>query len=157
MSLKKLFTNINIEYILRDSPHTNIKRILENYNNNDWMKYIQHQIDWFNNPILKQDNHIKTPILKDNSDYFEMFIVGFPPSYKTNIHGHNNENCYFKVLKGTIMENRYLEKNNTLMYCNLLYNNSPTSNISHIQKKELHSIQNTSKEPTFTLNIYSKK
>ena len=160
MSLKKLFTSINTEFILCNRPHTKVKRLLESYNNDDWRKYIFHQKKWLNNPNLDKDNYIRTPIFKDNSDYFDMFIIRFPPSYKTKIHNHDGQDCYFKVLDGLVMENRYLannyKKKNSLMFCNLLYNKSPTANISHISKEELHSIQNTINKPTYTLNVYSK-
>ena len=159
MSLKTLFTRIESTIFLNPNPQTKIKRLLESYNSNDWKDKVKHQKMWFDNPIIQNDTsreikNIKTPVFFNESKYFDMYIIGFPPNYSTNIHDHTNKDCYIKVLDGELMEKRYnLSK---LSHSQLLYNDSPVSTIGHIKNNVFHSVENLLDSPTYTLNIYSK-
>ena len=161
MSLKTLFQNLNKLFLLEKNPHTNVKRLLESYKGDDWLDKIKHQIMWFNNPHLYQGHYIKTPIFYNNSNYFDMFVIGYPPSHTTNIENLKNNECYFKVLQGAIIEKKYKLTNssskNQLTSQNVMYYNSPIANIGYLKNNEYHSINNNLKVPSYTLNIYSKK
>ena len=69
-----------------------------------------------------------------------MFIIGFPPNYTTNIHNHTSPDCYFKVLKGEIKENKY--NLDTLSCSRIMYSGAPVSVIGHVEKNVFHSIEN---------------
>ena len=103
MSLRSLFTRIESTIFLNPNPQTQIKRLLESYNSIDWEEKVKHQKIWFDNPIIhngieieKAIDHLKTPVFFNESKYFDMYIIGFPPNYSTNIHSHTNKDCYFK-------------------------------------------------------------
>jgi hypothetical protein len=161
MSLKQLFRNIHNTYCINKNPQTKIKRLLESYNSNDWHDKIKHQRMYNINPVIhngleieKRYNYTKTPVFLHDSPYFDMFIIGFPKLYRTNIHDHTHKDCFFKVLEGEVIEKRYnLSK---LSHSNILYNGAPVPTIGHVKSNEFHAIKNTLEVPTYTLNIYSK-
>jgi len=161
MSLRSLFTRIESTIFLNPNPQTKIKRLLESYNSNDWKDKVKHQEMWFDNPIIhngieieKAIDHLKTPVFFNESKYFDMYIIGLPPNYSTNIHDHTNKDCYIKVLDGELMEKRYnLSK---LSHSQLLYSDSPVSTIGHIKSNVFHSVRNLLDKPTYSLNVYTK-
>lgn len=161
MSLRSLFTRIESTIFLNPNPQTQIKRLLESYNSIDWEEKVKHQKMWFDNPIIhngieieKPIDHLKTPVFFNESKYFDMYIIGFPPNYSTNVHSHTHEDCYFKILDGEVMESRYnLSK---LSHAHLLYSKGPVSSIGHVKNNVFHSVRNLLDKPTYSLNVYTK-
>jgi len=153
MILRTLFRELNLVYFLEKDPHDKVKLLLESYKKTDWKNHVKHNINWFKDSKLNK-YHIKTPLFKNKSPYFDMFIVGFPPNYTTNIHNHDDSECFFKILNGCITEKKY--KNNKVINNNLIYYNSPVINIGYVPKFYYHSIKNNENTPSFSLNVYTK-
>ena len=40
---------------------------------------------------------------------FNLYLIKFPPKAYTNIHKHNNKDCYFISLSNGLLEKRYLK------------------------------------------------
>lgn len=152
MELRQLFRNIHNVYSINTRPQKHIKRLLEYYNYEDWKQIKHFYSDFYGNNIFKL-NYFKTPILFNQSQYFDMYLIGFPPKYITDIHNHNTD-CFFKILEGSVTDNRYnLSK---LTGSSIIYKNAPIIEIGYVKKTEFHSIENKSDIPAYTINIYSK-
>ena len=162
MSLRRLFRGIHNAYCINRDSHLEIKRLMERYNMNDWKDKAKHQDLWFNNPIIhnghemdKPEQQLKTPVFFNESPHFDMFIIGYPALFKTNIHHHPSSDCFVKVLDGSITEHRY--RLSKLSCASRIYDDESITNIAHVKSGEFHAIKNNLEIPTYTLNIYSKK
>ena len=86
------------------------KNILDQYNSNDWKKYIE----------FCNINYRKNLFYRDND--YEMFIVCWNPFQETKIHNHSNKGCILKILEGSINEILYDTNLNILNHTTLQKN-----------------------------------
>ena len=71
---------------------------------------------------------------------------------QSNIHGHSENGCLFKILKGNFLENRYTVDNKLFFQEKLITKNK----IAYIDNNEAyHSLHNVHHYPSASLHIYS--
>lgn len=140
-TLPKLVDNINKEW---GNYHKNISfltKILKDYNGKDWSEYI------INDTSL---NYIKKLVYEN--DNYEVFVVSWMPNGSSTIHDHSENGCVFKILKGTLIEDRYDPK--TIKYKGS--ENYNTNEVAYICNESCyHKVNNIEDKVTVSLNIYS--
>lgn len=124
----------------------NFKEALIKYNEEDWKNYI---------PCLSQEinlhNKYKLPI---DNEYFDLFLIHWPPKVETQVHGHSNFGCLQKVLQGSLLEKRFDIHNGNFQSKKILHVND-TSFIN--DKTAYHKILNPSDDDSYSLHIYHPK
>jgi len=140
-TLPKLIDNINEEW---DNDHKDISfltKILKKYNGKDWSEHI------INDTSL---NYIKKLVYEN--DNYEVFVVSWMPNRSSTIHDHAENGCVFKVLKGTLKEDRYYPE--TIEYKGSeIYNSDEVAYICN--KSCYHKVNNVENEVAASLHIYS--
>jgi cysteine dioxygenase len=117
----------------------NILNILENYNGNDWKKFIKYS---------NLSNYKRNTIYQDTE--FEIVIITWNKNSKSEIHDHSKNGCALKLLQGNLIEEIYDLKLNKIKSESLL-----TNNISFINNNiGYHKIINQN-ELSVSMHIYS--
>ena len=138
--LNLLINKLNENSVNKDTLSNKIKNIVEQYDGKDWEKYI----------VKTKDNYYKN-LIYDNSEY-EMFIVSWMPNKDSTIHDHSKNGCVFKILKGSLIEEKY--ELNTIKYISQdIFKEGDVSFISN--DISLHKIKNNNDFITVSLHIYS--
>lgn len=138
--LNLLINKINKNSININNLSNKIKNIVEEYDGKDWEKYI----------VKTEDNYYKNLIY--NNDEYEMFVVSWMPNKNSTIHDHPKNGCVFKILKGSLIEERY--ELNTINYIN--EDKFEKGDVSFISNEmSLHKVRNDNDFITVSLHIYS--
>jgi len=125
----------------------NCSKYLNNYNGKDYKKKIQ-----FNNI-----NYNRLKLFQNND--FEIMLICWNKNQETKIHNHPKNGCLYKVLEGTLIEQRY---NNIFKSSSVSSTRAPSlsSFINNNQKSNyidndlgIHKI--IAKEKSVSLHIYS--
>ena len=139
-NLNLLIKKINKIGVNKNTLSKKIKNIVGQYNGKDWGKYI----------VKTKDNYYKNLIY--NNDDYEMFVVSWMPNKNSTIHDHSENGCVFKILKGSLIEERY--ELNTIKY--LGEDKFKEGDISFISNDiSLHKVKNNNDFITTSLHIYS--
>jgi len=79
---------------------------------------------------------------------FNLYLIKFPPKAYTNVHKHNNKDCYFISLSNGLLEKRYLKNKITS-------NNLIPYKLNFINDKiGSHQIYNISNKNKYSINYY---
>ena len=97
------------------------------------------------NFICKQYNKYRLPSF--NSD---IFLIEWNPHARGEIHGHDDKDCNYIILKGPLFEKRYFENNESEM---LVYNNYDRGFINDSIGK--HQMINFSRYKKWSIHRYS--
>lgn len=126
-------------------PLKNQTGILQSYNNDDWMKYVERSI--------KTDGYDKIQIINGNT--IDVYIIKWNAGSKSEIHDHPEYGCLAKILKGQLNEYIYETKENDAV---LLSKNIRNENdIMYMEgSKVVHKIENCGDEIAVSLHIYHK-
>ena len=94
------------------------------------------------NHVLIDNEHLKVVLIRWNS------------GKQSSIHGHPKGGCVFKVLKGRLLEKRYLSEQQEKL---LTVNTFNTGNIAYIDDNiAWHSVENPFQAPAISLHVYTK-
>ena len=138
-TIKELADEINKVYDGTDVLIT-IENIVKSYNGNDWKDHVTSG----DKPYIKNSVY-------ENENY-EIFVVSWMPHRHSTIHDHAENGCIFKVLKGTLTEEKYHPK--TINY--LGKNIYETNGVSYIiNQTSLHRVINYCDDIAVSLHIYS--
>jgi len=80
---------------------SDLRHILSLYNGNDWKTHIYNS-----NNVVNYGKYTKT-LLPYSVGNYNMFLIKWEANIFTDIHGHSDKGCIFKVLEGSIAENIY--------------------------------------------------
>jgi cysteine dioxygenase len=95
-----------------------------------------------------------TPYRKFKVPFTNYYVLRWKPHAVTPIHGHDNQECWFRVLKGQLWEDRYLKTpaQGTYQVTHAL----KPHEWSHINDAlGTHSIRNGGETPAYSLHQYS--
>ena len=123
---------------------TNTKKIISRENFNNLLLY--NSFDWKTKLQFNNEKYHKRLI--ESGDNYEMYLIGWLPYQKTNIHSHNN-NCMFKILYGQLDEDFWDKDNNHLHRKIRVRNNTQISDY-------IHSMTNNTLNHAVSLHIYEK-
>lgn len=124
---------------------TNTKKIisvenfnnLQNYNNSrNWRKYLTFNHKQYHKTLVEEGHN------------YEMYLIGWLPWQKTDIHKHTND-CMFKVIYGKLYEDIF-DNESKLIKTNV-HLTSDTSIPNGI-----HSMKNNTFDTSVSLHIYEK-
>lgn len=105
--------------------------------------------DFNNNITFKKNDYNKNILYRD--DKYEIILICWDANCQTKIHNHPKNGCIMKILKGTLIEECFNEKNLNNIKCNTYYEND----VSYIHDiMYLHKIIN-SNQKSISLHIYS--
>jgi cysteine dioxygenase len=129
--------------------------LLKNYNKNtlfnliEPIKNLYFNIQDFNNNITFKKNDYNKSILFRDAKY-EIVLICWDSCCQTKIHNHPKNGCIMKILKGTLIEECFNEKN-----LNIKCNTYNENDVSYIHDDlYLHKIIN-SNQKSISLHIYS--
>lgn len=146
-NLIELFTYINyyhnIHYCSKNINsyfyRKNFYNLLQHYGGNDWIKYINFDSEYYKKNIII------------NNDNIELSLICWNSLQCSKVHCHSNF-CIMKVLKGELIEEKYINNNNNLiMYDSKIMQKNM---ISHINNNIWHKIINPDYNELITLNLY---
>ena len=125
---------------------SDLRQVLSLYNGTDWIKHIHAS----NNNIVNHGTYSKI-LLPYNIGRHNMYLVQWEKNIETAIHGHRENGCIFKVLKGSIAENIYSSEDLRFLK---RYHHFPGS-IKYIDNKiGYHKIINDNNHLSYSLHIY---
>ena len=106
-------------------------------------------------PYMFWDNECYTRNCISHSDSYELLVLCWKAGQSTSIHGHNNQECFVKVVKGSFLEVQYNwdEKSNSMIEIGrkVLSKNDDTS----IDKEAIyHSLTSMDNEKTISIHLY---
>lgn len=95
----------------------------------------------------------------DESDIFGLHLIKWMPFSKSLIHNHEDMGCLFKVMEGeleeSIFDNNYFDLMEVKSYQSQ-QSSQERNDIAYIDNNiGLHSIQNITKFPTYSLHLYA--
>tara|TARA_B100002019_G_scaffold258745_1_gene243672 strand:+ start:125 stop:580 length:456 start_codon:yes stop_codon:yes gene_type:complete len=138
-NLKTLFTKIT--EMLKTKKLEELKYLLNDYNGNDWNKYVKYNQNKYNREIAFKN------------ELCEMVIISWDKKQMSPIHNHPTKGCLLKILKGELIEENYINENNIVKKINT--NKIKDGIISYkIGNKILHKIINNNIK-SVSLHIYS--
>lgn len=142
MSINRIGKAISSVY-MRENNVTSIKRIIQNYSNNDWREYVDYDIE--------RNVYTRNKVFED--DKIRMFVSTWKPGYITSVHEHPCGGCWMRPLKGELVERRYDTETLYLTQFNFL----TSINTSYIHNSHsLHSVENRTIVPAVSLHVYPK-
>ncbi|MCP4524139.1 MAG: hypothetical protein GY828_08025 [Candidatus Gracilibacteria bacterium] len=116
-----------------------IQKLLENYENTDWEKYKNINLETYNREYFYQ------------GDDFEIIVVTWGSGQETSIHGHPKNGCFVKVLEGELCEELYTSKKRKL--ADSIFR---VGDIRYLDDEiGYHKILNKSSRESVSLHIYS--
>lgn len=137
MDLNTLISNISME-LEKNKPLKDLIYLVQQYNGNEWKKYIQFNHQYYCKNIIYQ------------SKLFEIVLICWNSNQSSNIHDHPDRGCILKVVDNYLIEEFY----NT---------NVSLEKITNINKNEISYIDNSmgyhkiinQQHPTISIHIYS--
>ena len=153
------FFNTNYSFNNRFTLESS-KSILEEYNNMDWVDYVQ-QIKCKNaiRPFNSSSYYKLLLPYTDKYDLFDMYLIKWPMGSISNVHGHHDYGCIFKVLQGDLNEKIYQGEASDYDSKNVILDNKLNRNDTSYIDNEIgyHQIKNNSDSMCgYTLHIYGK-
>ena len=138
MDLNDLIANIE-KHIVNNGQFKDIGYLLECYNSEDWISYI---------------NPNTTGISKNTvylSSNIEVIIISWVGCYETLTHDHSSNGCWMKLLSGELSETLYNHQLEEISIKNI------SSNQVSFMHNDFgyHSIKNKLDTNSYTMNIYS--
>ena len=116
------------------------KYLLNNYKSNDWIKYINFDIE----------NYKKNLVYRNND--FEIFVTCWLPNQETKIHNHSKNGCLIKILEGNMKEITYNTGSHKVIGENIM----KTNDIRYIDDSICyHKMINNTEFNCISLHIYS--
>ena len=126
---------------LKDINLNKIRDLYNKYDGKDWIKKV------------KYDKNKYTRNLVYRNELFQIILMCWPPKYKSAIHDHNNSECFYKILKGSLIEEVYEIRNDKLIFSNkILLNNNQLGKIN--DDMGYHSVFNNTDDFTVSLHLY---
>lgn len=127
---------------LKDKKLTSSKKLLENYNGNEWKSFITESKEKYSKSLMYR-NHL-----------YDIFVITWQPNQKSLIHDHPDNGCLLKILEGELEEETYTIENNKLKLKDK--NIIKKKEISYQEGKNgLHKISNNSNKRSISIHIYS--
>ena len=141
----------------------NFTPFLQNYQGDDWKQYTK-SID--KTPLQNQPFSYNKQLITSSfnqQNYFDTFIICWPPGFASPIHNHAKNGCCLKVLEGSLVETRYHYPSSKP---DRTHNQSPfklidttkldTNRVSFLSNDiGVHSISNPGVDWAVSLHIYS--
>lgn len=138
-NLEELFIEIN--EMLKTKKLEDLKYLLNDYNGDDWNNYVKYNNEKYNREIAFKN------------ELCEMVIISWNKKQMSPIHDHPFNGCLLKILKGKLIEENYINKNNIIKKKNEI--ELKEGSISYkIGNNILHKIINNNIK-TVSLHIYS--
>ena len=135
--MEKLVDDINNH--LEHNSFETLDIILKQCYTDDWKLYVNYDTD----SLYKKQIYV--------NDIIDIYIISFPPLFKTKCHDHSKNGCWLKVLRGHLLETIYTE---SLEFKET--NHIEKDNISFIEDKiGYHDVQNMTNDFCVSLHIYS--
>lgn len=146
-TLSELFEKVVNELELSRTLESGIKYI-EQYNGNDWEKYIHQEGIYYRNLVFR-------------TDIVEMYVITWSHNAESCIHDHPERGCIMKLMRGSLEE--YVYKNitdesghNKAILIDKINMTSDDKNMGYkIGKDVLHKIKNINDDISVSLHIYS--
>lgn len=138
MDLNDLIANIE-KHIVNEGDFKDIGYLLECYNSEDWISYIDRNVREISKNILYISSNI------------ELIIISWAGGYETLPHDHSSNGCWLKLLSGELSETMY----------NHQLEEIDSKNISSNQVSFMHndfgyhSIKNKLNTNCYSIHIYS--
>ncbi len=138
MDLNDLIANIE-KHIVNEGNFKDIGYLLECYNSEDWLSYIDPNTTGISKNILYLSCNI------------ELIIISWVGGYETLPHDHSSNGCWLKLLSGNLVETMYDHRIEEV----------GTKNISSNQLSFMHnnfgyhSIKNKLDTNSYSVHIYS--
>ena len=120
--------------------------LADNYVGDDWKKYMVKNVNTYNRQLVIKNENI------------EILILTWLPGQESPIHGHPDNGCILKVLKGELNEEIYdnLQQNIDNVQSPINTNIHKNNSVSYMHNdKGYHKIKNNSAEIACSLHIYS--
>ena len=125
-----------------------IKKVSDFIFNSNFSKTTLDKYSYFN-----EKTFARNMIYKDQD--FQILLICWSPGQSAPIHGHEGEKCWFKIISGALEICNYTLKSRSPLklkkieefYAHKGYLDGPA---------DIHSVNNSSKEPVVTLHIYAK-
>lgn len=93
-NLQSLFTNMS-EGIRNGHSLLSLKSLVEQYQENDWKKYVKFNNEKYARNIIYQD------------DVVEFVVISWKKGQESPIHDHPNNGCLLKMCSGKLREKRF--------------------------------------------------
>lgn len=127
------------------------QKFLEDYDGEDWKNYFPCQkcqkCQLTKNTYRRMP--IKIPYLHNKP--YDMYLLIWNPRVESPIHDHPENGCLLKILKGSLIEEKYTKDGNLIN--RIIMEND---NVSYMHDSiGYHKIINNSEEITYSLHIYS--
>ena len=126
------------------NQHTllNVEKIYNNYNNSDWKNMI----------VYNKNKYTRNLVYKN--DFFQIILMCWPPGYKSPIHDHNKSECFYKILKGKLIEKIYQIENDKMKLINEVTLHS--NQLGKINDQlGYHLVHNNTNDYTISLHLYT--
>jgi len=130
--LKNVICNLNILFKYNFNINS-IKYTINNYNGNDWIKYISNTNSYSKSMIYKNDK-------------YELLLISWKKDTETNYHNHPKNGCYLKVTEGKLLEINKIKNE-------ISYNLLTPNNYGFKKHNEYHKI--IALEDSYSLHLYS--
>lgn len=103
------------------------------------------------NLVFDEKNYTRNLVYKN--DKFQLVLMCWPKNYESSIHDHNGSECFFKILKGVMLEKKYqISGNNLNLTDDKVINESTTSFLE--KNDDIHQVKNIHNNFTITLHLY---
>ncbi len=140
-----IFRRINVKILENKIKILNkdIIKIIETYNENDYMKYIRIDKNKYNKTIIEQNDILQLSI-----------ITWYNRQYST-IHNHLDGGCIMKILEGNLTETRYNKDKTKLLTNN--FKKNETNIITNFDEYSYHQIYNNNDNIAVSMHLYKIK
>ena len=102
---------------------------------------------------LKYDEKKYTRNLIFKNNDFQLVIMCWPINFESSIHDHNGSECFFKILKGVMLEKKYEIFGEKLKLTN--DNIITESSVSFLENNnDIHQVKNIHNNFVITLHLY---
>lgn len=129
------------------TPNMQIQRVthtLQSYSNNDWKQYVDPDID--------SNVYTRTKVYEDGK--INMYVSTWKPGYISTIHSHSLGGCWFRILKGELIERQYDPETYFMSRFSVL---TPINTVYIHDSIALHSVENRNIINAVSLHVYPKK
>lgn len=90
----------------------NSLNLISSYESNEWIKYYPNDEEFNNN----KNTYGYYKKLIHSNDKFELYLIFWSPYACSPIHDHPEQGCILKLLSGKLIEEVFVNKNNTIKF-----------------------------------------
>jgi cysteine dioxygenase len=102
MNLKELIDKLKLCDFKNENFLENVKNIIKEYNTKDYKELIEFSTVTYNKVYVY------------NTLEFDLVLICWKKGQNTKIHDHPDYCCYIKMLEGSLLEENFINTNNTL-------------------------------------------